>query len=100
MPQRRIGQVREPIQVYLAPRERAALDRLARELGVSRAEVLRRGLEALGEPSRSPDYDPLDELIGAFDTPGAPADLAEQHDKYLVEDIEAEWHRRKRRRSS
>ena len=40
--------VREPIQVYLTSEERAALDRAAEELGVSRSEVLRRGVEALG----------------------------------------------------
>lgn len=39
--------VREPIQTYLTGEERAELDRLARERGVSRSEVLRRGIEAL-----------------------------------------------------
>jgi hypothetical protein len=36
--------VREPIQVYLTAEERAELDRAARQLGVSRSEVLRRGI--------------------------------------------------------
>jgi hypothetical protein len=40
--------VREPIQVYLTPDERRVLDLAARELGVSRSEVLRRGLQTLG----------------------------------------------------
>jgi hypothetical protein len=40
-------QVREPIQVYLTKQERAELDRAAAELGVSRSEVLRRGVEAV-----------------------------------------------------
>lgn len=39
--------VREPIQVYLTAEERAALDRAARELGVSRSEALRRGIGAM-----------------------------------------------------
>lgn len=39
--------VREPIQVYLSTGERAALERAAAELGVSRSEALRRGIEAL-----------------------------------------------------
>ena len=39
--------VREPIQVYLTDAERAELDRLAGSLGVSRSEVLRRGVSAL-----------------------------------------------------
>ena len=41
-------QVREPIQVYLTNQERAELDRSAQELGVSRSEVLRRGIASLG----------------------------------------------------
>ena len=42
--------VREPIQVYLTQSERAELDRTASELGVSRSEVLRRGVRALTTP--------------------------------------------------
>jgi hypothetical protein len=42
-----VKQVREPIQVYLTIQERAELDRASRELGISRSEVLRRGVEAL-----------------------------------------------------
>jgi hypothetical protein len=38
--------VREPIQVYLSAEERAELDRVAREQGVSRSEALRRALLA------------------------------------------------------
>lgn len=41
--------VREPIQVYLTAAERDVLDRCAAGLGVSRSEVLRRGLRAVGE---------------------------------------------------
>ena len=39
--------VREPIQVYLTPEERARLDRAAAALGVSRSEALRRGIQAM-----------------------------------------------------
>jgi len=39
--------VREPIQVYLSSAERSELDRAASELGVSRSEVLRRGVEEM-----------------------------------------------------
>jgi hypothetical protein len=39
--------VREPIQVYLSPAERDELERAAGELGVSRSEVLRRGIHAV-----------------------------------------------------
>lgn len=47
--------VREPIQVYLSTAERDQLDRLAALLGVSRSEVLRRGLDALGEAAKPGD---------------------------------------------
>ena len=43
--------VREPIQVYLTSEERRVLDLAARKLGVSRSEVLRRGLRAVGGAS-------------------------------------------------
>ena len=43
--------VREPIQVYLTPQERAELDRAASALGVSRSEALRRGIQAVGQDS-------------------------------------------------
>ena len=42
--------VREPIQVYLTPAERAELDQRSAELGVSRSEALRRGIQALSAP--------------------------------------------------
>ncbi|MEX2467406.1 MAG: CopG family transcriptional regulator [Gemmatimonadota bacterium] len=44
--------VREPIQVYLTPEERAELDRAAAAMGVSRSEVLRRGITAVHPPGR------------------------------------------------
>lgn len=52
--------VREPIQVYLTEAERARLDRVAREMGVSRSEVLRRGVEAVG---KSRGAGPLEGLV-------------------------------------
>jgi hypothetical protein len=75
--------VREPIQVYLDRPERATLDRLAQDLAVSRAEVLRRGLDALERQRRMTVYDALAPLVGAFGAPDAPVDLAERHDEYL-----------------
>lgn len=78
--------VREPVQVYLDGTDRDLLERLARTTGLSRAELLRRGLRIIAEralseetSSRSMDY-----LIGAFgDDPSIPPDLSERHDHYL-----------------
>jgi hypothetical protein len=55
--------VREPIQVYLTGEERTELDRLAAAMGVSRSEVLRRGVAVL-DPSR-PGAGPLADLVAA-----------------------------------
>lgn len=44
-----MARVREPIQVYLSTAERDRLDHLSSRMGVSRSEVLRRGLERLAE---------------------------------------------------
>ena len=59
--------VREPIQVYLTDTERADLDRVAREMGVSRSEALRRGIEAVEAGGTS---GPLPRLVNeGFVTP-------------------------------
>lgn len=54
--------VREPIQVYLTDDERTRLERLAAELGVSRSEILRRGVDALGQPPADRGGGPLTAL--------------------------------------
>ncbi len=82
--------VREPIQVYLTRRERAALERLARQMGVSRSEVLRRGLSALATGAVEIGHDPMDAMVGAFDQTAAPSDLAEGHDRHLLGALDAE----------
>ncbi len=84
-------QVREPIQVYLTPEERSTLDRVAHLLDVSRAEILRRGISAVARDAYAGTADPLDDLVGRFDEPAAPRDLAARHDHYLADAIEAEW---------
>ena len=85
-------EIREPIQVYLTSQERAELDRAAQELGVTRSEVLRRGVAAVrsrplagllrdvavegyvtaatippGAPPPSKPVAPLAELLGELD---------------------------------
>ena len=48
-----MARVREPIQVYLSTAEREQLDRVAGRMGVSRSEVLRRGLEEFAERDKT-----------------------------------------------
>ena len=46
MPKRPPSVVREPVQAYLAPEDATLLARLADASGLSKAEVLRRGIRA------------------------------------------------------
>jgi len=94
----RAKRIREPIQVYLTSTERAALDRLARELGVSRAEVLRRGLETIGGQRARSFHSAFEPLVGTASSLDTPDDLAERHDDYLADDRERQ--RGKSRRHS
>lgn len=97
MPRKPVRRVREPIQVYLDPDERALLDQVAAESGLSRAEVLRRGLRRYAverSGGRSPMLELLDYMESRTDLKDLPADLSERHDDYLVELYEAERDRR------
>ena len=62
------------------------LEEVAKPTGLSRAEVLRRGLRSLAEQAlaeRAPGYS-LEGLVGSLgDEAALPHDLAEKHDEYL-----------------
>jgi hypothetical protein len=80
------SRARAPVQVYLDPQDRALLEEVAAGTGLSRAEILRRGLrraaeELLGERRPGASFEAL---IGALgDDPSLPEDLAARHDEYL-----------------
>jgi hypothetical protein len=80
------GRVREPVQVYLDRADKELLDEVARKAGLSRAEILRRGLrrvadEILTEKPRGFSLNSLiDSLAGVDDLP---SDLSSNHDSYL-----------------
>jgi len=81
---KRTRAVREPLQVYLSRDDRDLLDRLAGEAGLSRAEILRRGLRSFAvehRPVRSPMIEFLDSIAGD----DWPNDMAERHDEYLAD---------------
>jgi hypothetical protein len=99
MPRRRrpSSRVREPVQVYLEPADRSLLDRLAARTGLSRAELLRRGVRQLAERELSdrPAGWSLERLTGALgNDPSVPADLAARHDEYLYRRPRAKRSRR------
>lgn len=62
-PSRR-GRVGEPVQVFLAQPDHERLLELAEQLGVSKSDVLRRGLSALEREVTSPGSHPLALLTG------------------------------------
>jgi len=75
--------VREPVQVYLAPDDRRLLESLARSTGLSRAEILRRGIRsfaAAAQGGKSPMLAFLDEVAGEE----WPEGTAERHDEFLA----------------
>lgn len=78
--------VREPVQVYLDRPDRDLLEELAERTGLSRAELLRRGLRQLGSrllADRAPGWS-LETLTGALgNDPALPEDLAARHDDHL-----------------
>lgn len=87
-PRRRPHGVSEPVQVYLAPRDRERLDRLTGDLGATKSDVLRRGLEALERQLMDPEHHPALQVIGIA---GEEADrevgydVAREHDRYLAD---------------
>lgn len=76
--------VREQAVVYLAGRDRALLDDLARETGLSRTELFRRGLWALAAQLRAPTRaSAMEMLIAMSEDVVGPSDFSERSDEYL-----------------
>jgi len=91
MPKRQPSKtVREPVQVYLESPDRALLERAAVATGLSRAEVLRRGLHRFAAELLADESPALAFLESAASaTPrSTPSDVAARHDEYL-----ADWER-------
>ena len=74
---------KSPIQVYLDRRDRALLDRLAQQLGLSRAEAIREAVRRWAADVSGGD-DPLLGLIASIDDATLPRDLSTRHDEYAV----------------
>lgn len=80
--------VREPVQVYLAGPDRVLLDRIAKKAGVSRAEVLRRGVRRMAAEvlaDENPMLSFIEEMASTKWPAGTPSDVAERPDFYLTE---------------
>lgn len=84
----RSKRVREPVQVYLDSADSDLLRALAEKTGLSKAELLRRGLRqfAAGELTEKAPGWSLEALPGLIE--GGPTDLAARHDDYLAAVLE------------
>lgn len=83
---KKAGRVREQAVVYLAEPDRALLERLVEETGLSRTELFRRGLRRLADDVLAGDRKPgssLEHLIEQAGASDLPADVAARHDDYL-----------------
>lgn len=88
--------VREPIQVYLDAGERRQLEQLAKQMDVSRAEVLRRGLAAIRREATPGVYARFGPLIGSMDDPSVPADASSHFKQHYADLLDDKWKRGKR----
>ena len=87
MSSKKSGKVSEPIQVYLSPADRAMLDSVAKVAGVSRAEVLRRGIRKLSAEVLAEEHPVLKHIreMNALPWGDGRHDIAARHDEYLAE---------------
>ena len=97
--QQKARRVAEPVQVYLVATERARLDRLSGQLGATKSDVLRRGLQALERELLDPAEHPALRVIGLAASVSEAAgsyDVAREHDRHLadVEDARTQARRR------
>ncbi|MDP9179472.1 MAG: CopG family transcriptional regulator [Gemmatimonadota bacterium] len=90
----RATRVSEPVQVYLDRGQRRRLERLADELGLSKSDVVRRGLEALESQIADPTEHPALRIIGIAtgEKPNATGyDVSREHDRFLAESELKSW---------
>ena len=82
-PARPPASVREPVQVYLAPDDRDLLKRLAAETGLTKAEILRRGMRSFAREQGGAS--PMLRFIAESAASEWPEAVAEKHDEILAD---------------
>ena len=70
-------------QIYLQPELSAALERLARRRGTSKAELIRLAAQRLLEEEQPDQEDPIVGIIGLADA--GPGRVSLEHDRVLAE---------------
>ena len=81
--------------MYLAPDDRDLLARLVEETGLSKAEILRRGVRSFAREQRVAS--PMLRFVADRDAKGWRDDVARDHDDVLAESYRAPPTRKKRR---
>jgi hypothetical protein len=81
---RKPGLVREPVQVYLAGDDISLMAHLASETGLSKAEILRRGLRSFGALYGGDS--PMLLFVDSANQAGWGSDVAARHDDVLAEE--------------
>ena len=71
------------IQIHLLESQNKKLESLARELGTSKAELIREGVDLVLRQKIDETKDPLLELVGQAGKAGR-SDLSIRHDEYLT----------------
>lgn len=80
-------------QIYLKREQEKQIKKIARLRNVSEAEIIRTAVDSFIARNKPKEINPLFELIGMCKGE-SPADLAENHDRYLTED----YHGRKEKK--
>ena len=86
-------EVRDPVQVYLAPDDRDLLNRLAAENGLSKAEVLRRGMRSFAREQSGAS--PMLAFIAESQQGTWPDSVSARHDEILAETYRATTRKRR-----
>jgi len=79
--------VREPVQVYLAADDSDLLNRLAGETGLSKAEILRRGVRSYAREQGGDS--PMLRFLNEGGADGWPGAVAASHDAVLADSYKA-----------
>lgn len=90
---RKAPQVREPVQVYLAPDDSALLSRVVEQSGLSKAEILRRGLRSFAAAQKG--NSPMIQFLESSDPTGWNEEVAVDHDAILADEYRARSRRRR-----
>lgn len=82
-PSKRASGVKEPLQIYMTADERRLLDNLSANTGLSRAEVLRRGLRSFAA-EQAGEGGPMQALLKSLRHAHWTPDIAMEHDEQLA----------------